>query len=863
VAAEYEVNIKINTQQIERELKKVDKAVKDIGKAKGGSRASGLGLMPNDELKRLQQSRIYLGQAVQSIDKLAKIQDRRARSLNKINELEAKGLNVGRLRKQLAKATTEQSARRFGSAEKEFRVLEKTLRLEQSKLRILREQRKGFPSSPIRGTRTMMGSPAQIAAAARAGGATSPIRGGLDFPGSPAFLAGKTVSRTPFGPSFPTGGAFSPVRGGFNFPGSPIALAGASVSKTPFGPSFPTGGAALPIRGSTAIPGSPKAIQAAKATELRATQVQGSWSKALGQLQETAKIFKSKNAQVRQSWTTALGQLSETAKNISANRTARVKQSWATALGQLEETARDISRSNVTQRRKRRRQRLEQVGLGAGFPLLFGGGAGSVIGGGLGGLTGSFGAQIALSAIGQQIDRFVAGMVDAGKALTSVGGAADFMAEKSLFSSDAMQFRIEKLIEEGKASEAAALMTQEMAKKVGGSGLKALKDLGTEASKMGKLFSTLILQIQAFIAKGLTPLLSAINTVVGNITLNNQFNTLIEEATGDRAREINEFLKPFTKKVGGQGGRKTKTVISEEGKRLAVEKFGGQVIPEGAAIEPTQLELLRAADKPNPEAEKAERLAKRQQLEAFLALNKQMTADLERQDEINEMNGKHIAKQLNNADKINSNQEERIGLLQAQINGTEEEFRLNQAIKEIKEKGLLPADEERLINAERQIHAMDKQAKLLAEQRQFAEEIGKTIKNGITNSILEAVEGTKSLSESLSGVLRQLAGMFLNAGIGSIGKSLKIPGFANGGRPPVGRPSLVGERGPELFVPDRSGTIIPNHAMGSTSVVVNVDASGTEVQGNQGGAEQLGRLIGSAVQAELIKQKRPGGLLTR
>ena len=90
-----------------------------------------------------------------------------------------------------------------------------------------------------------------------------------------------------------------------------------------------------------------------------------------------------------------------------------------------------------------------------------------------------------------------------------------------------------------------------------------------------------------------------------------------------------------------------------------------------------------------------------------------------------------------------------------------------------------------------------------------------------------------------------------------------IPGFANGGRPPVGRPSIIGERGPELFIPDRSGTIIPNHAMGGTSVVVNVDASGTEVQGNQGGAEQLGRLIGSAVQAELIKQKRPGGLLTR
>ena len=86
---------------------------------------------------------------------------------------------------------------------------------------------------------------------------------------------------------------------------------------------------------------------------------------------------------------------------------------------------------------------------------------------------------------------------------------------------------------------------------------------------------------------------------------------------------------------------------------------------------------------------------------------------------------------------------------------------------------------------------------------------------------------------------------------------------ANGGPVGAGRPYLVGERGPELFVPGAQGNIVPNNAMGSTSVVVNVDASGTEVQGNQGGAEQLGRLIGAAVQAELIKQKRPGGLLTR
>lgn len=36
-----------------------------------------------------------------------------------------------------------------------------------------------------------------------------------------------------------------------------------------------------------------------------------------------------------------------------------------------------------------------------------------------------------------------------------------------------------------------------------------------------------------------------------------------------------------------------------------------------------------------------------------------------------------------------------------------------------------------------------------------------------------------------------------------------LPGFAEGGRPSYGEPSIVGERGPELFVPDRTGSIYP------------------------------------------------------
>jgi len=90
-----------------------------------------------------------------------------------------------------------------------------------------------------------------------------------------------------------------------------------------------------------------------------------------------------------------------------------------------------------------------------------------------------------------------------------------------------------------------------------------------------------------------------------------------------------------------------------------------------------------------------------------------------------------------------------------------------------------------------------------------------------------------------------------------------VENFANGGRPPVGRASIVGERGPELFVPDRAGTIIPNNAMGgSTNIVINVDASGSSVEGDEGQANQFGNALASAIQAELINQKRAGGLLS-
>jgi lambda family phage tail tape measure protein len=89
--------------------------------------------------------------------------------------------------------------------------------------------------------------------------------------------------------------------------------------------------------------------------------------------------------------------------------------------------------------------------------------------------------------------------------------------------------------------------------------------------------------------------------------------------------------------------------------------------------------------------------------------------------------------------------------------------------------------------------------------------------------------------------------------------------FADGG---AGRLGLMGEAGPEAIMPLRrlpNGRLGVEQAGGGAPVTVNVsvDASGTSVQGNAGQGEQLGRVISQAVQAELVRQQRPGGLLSR
>ena len=149
------------------------------------------------------------------------------------------------------------------------------------------------------------------------------------------------------------------------------------------------------------------------------------------------------------------------------------------------------------------------------------------------------------------------------------------------------------------------------------------------------------------------------------------------------------------------------------------------------------------------------------------------------------------------------------------------------------------------------------------------------ITRGIQTDLKEGIKGLIRGTSTLGDMLNKVADRFLDIGLNAFlfgnigGKTVTsglfgLLGFANGGRPPVGKPSIVGEKGPELFVPRTSGTVVPNNKLGgggTTNISVNVDASGSSVQGDEQQSKELGRAISAAIQSELLKQRRPGGLL--
>ena len=183
----------------------------------------------------------------------------------------------------------------------------------------------------------------------------------------------------------------------------------------------------------------------------------------------------------------------------------------------------------------------------------------------------------------------------------------------------------------------------------------------------------------------------------------------------------------------------------------------------------------------------------------------------------------------------------------------------------------------------------DELRELMNPMRQVLD-LSNAIRTGFEDSFKGIIRGTMSVSDAFRNMLNRIADHFLDTAArlaaAQIQKSFLglfsnmfsfdtlsddvFKGFdskplvelAEGGPARSGNSYIVGERGPELFTPGVSGTVTPNHALGgSTNIVVNVDASGSSVETDEEQGRQLGQLISAAIQSELIKQKRPGGML--
>ena len=481
----------------------------------------------------------------------------------------------------------------------------------------------------------------------------------------------------------------------------------------------------------------------------------------------------------------------------------------------------------------------ESLMLGAGFPMLFGGGVGAV-GGGVGGALlgnmmgmGGFGTQIIGSALGTQLELLHSRVVAIGNATQTLN--LDKLEESGIRVNAQLELQINRLKKVGKFKEAEQLLDKKVFETTGGTG-GVNKDIANNVAMLKNVWDGLLAAVGTTIGMVAAPFVTALAAIL--------------KIVSEIFRIVNAILSGVTWLI----------------KKL-VEGFI-QILPNGEQI--------------------LEGIEKR-----FENIN----------GALDDMNMKFA----NWVDKMKEDQQlildkitlgEKEALIQADIRAAVEEIGIEK--------------KNQIETTVRALHATRDQYDEVKRVREAYKAMGTTIKDGIVDALEAAILKTKSLGDVARSVFSMMASQLLKMGVTSaltgvfggtgFGKflglgsnkaadviqsvpgipgglpsvpSIGMPGIpsyvpsglgnlelkASGGPVSGGSPYVVGEKGPELFVPGSSGNIVPNHAMGGTNVVVNVDASGSAVQGDGGQAEELGSMLAAAVQAELVNQQRPGGLL--
>lgn len=455
--------------------------------------------------------------------------------------------------------------------------------------------------------------------------------------------------------------------------------------------------------------------------------------------------------------------------------------------------------------------------IGGGFPLLFGQGALGAVGGGIGGVAGGllgggfgFGLSIAGTAIASRIQEtidFRKSIEDLNKSIAATGGQSQFTAGQVKEFAKSMRMTKEEALEALKAFEQFGAAARISLSKVFGDEatfnmLASLKDNASILSRMDEITKSL-----GFEQAGLV--LQILDTQGARAAENK-----ILELTVKKNKELNMQIK---ERVGAEG--RLRKIRKEQ--RAEEELKVQQDINNAKAI--LDLQIRRT-----------EQQRKQAIIKAPVDELNELLDPLYQVDAL----GKSIGSSFSESFK---------GIIQGSMSAQSALANLFQ----------------RTAN-----HFLDMAAQMLAAQ----------IRSGIFG-IFKSFMGLGSLGNPLSRATNTsvaatgipsgdalLPGSF---GISTIDRSTPnrrgsgVRGTrANGGSVMGGSSYLVGERGPEMFSPGVSGMITPNEMLGgSTNIVVNVDASGSSVEGDEQQGRELGQLISVAIQSELIKQKRPGGLL--
>ena len=470
--------------------------------------------------------------------------------------------------------------------------------------------------------------------------------------------------------------------------------------------------------------------------------------------------------------------------------------------------------------------------ISGGFPLLFGQGPGvaaaGALGGGIGGMfgqMGGFAGGIAATAAVQSIQNVINGIGELGQAMNRLNPNISAMSQAMGIAGTVEEKRLQ-LIEKNQGKQAAFNAALEML------GEKIGADKAAELQKFGETFRDLTNSVTLFFTEVQAAIAKLLNQAGDKFK-----ETFIQPGEARkfiRENPDNPAFSAVNQKIEGIQNRKVR----------------------GAAANKQKTRDLNAA--------KAERLeiAKRLLLEEKSVEKKKSLNDL-------------ITDGLSGLKKENK-------LSEAIIAGREKEFLIEQASKTLAEEmgqdfdKLEKAEQRRITSAVENNRQLKEQAKNAKAVVDAFESINQSIGTDIKDGIAGLIKGTSTLGDLLNNVANRFLDVALNQALfgdvlGAGGKKGGgILGFltggllANGGRAAGGKSFIVGEKGPELFVPRSSGTVVPNNKLGggnNTSVVVNVDASGSDVKGDDAQARELGTLISVAVKGELLKQQRPGGLL--